>query len=176
MLARVVVSSPKVPAILGTSPAESIRPSPRSRWSRNTSSPATRIVLCKNAVRHRPMTCLHHCMKPSVYRIFWSAIEKEFLKNEADFHEIVKSHPENVFAQEDCQPGFFSYNLVDGNLDVVSLEEVFDRLIQPCKKEGEKVYNEYETAWKDYIRGRIAFRLIDENYLEVLPLEELLGN
>lgn len=112
----------------------------------------------------------------SIYRIFWSTIEKEFLKNEADFWEIVRTHPENVFAQEDCHPGFFSYNLVNGNLDVVSLEKAFDHLIQPCKKEGEKVCNEYETAWKDYIRGRTAFRLIDEDYLEVLPLEELLGN
>ena len=66
MLALVVVSRPNVPAMRGISPAESIKPRPNSAWSLNTMSPAMRIVACKNAVRHNPMICLHHWMKPSV--------------------------------------------------------------------------------------------------------------
>ena len=57
-LALVEVSSPKAPAIRGTSPADSIRPSPSRAWSLNTISPATRMVDWRNAVRHRPTICL----------------------------------------------------------------------------------------------------------------------
>lgn len=67
ILAWVVVSRPKVPAILGTSPAESMRPSPSRAFSRNTINPATRIVDCRNAVRQSPMTCFIHWTKPSTY-------------------------------------------------------------------------------------------------------------
>lgn len=66
MLALVVVSRPNAPAMRGISPAESIKPRPNSAWSLNTMSPAMRIVAYKNAVRHNPMICLHHWMKPSV--------------------------------------------------------------------------------------------------------------
>ena len=41
---HVVVSRPNVPAIRGTSPAESMRPRPRRACSLNTISPATRMV------------------------------------------------------------------------------------------------------------------------------------
>ena len=65
-MALVVVSRPKAPAMRGTSPAASMRPSPRRALSLNTMSPATRMVAWRKAVRHRPMTCLHHWVKPSV--------------------------------------------------------------------------------------------------------------
>ena len=66
-MAFVVVSSPKAPAMRGISPAESMSPKPSRAWSLNTISPDTRMVACKNAVRHRPMTCLHYWTNPSPY-------------------------------------------------------------------------------------------------------------
>lgn len=44
-----------------------MRPRPRSILLLNTINPATRMVACKNAVRHSPMTCLHQETKPSIY-------------------------------------------------------------------------------------------------------------
>ena len=64
-LALVDVSTPKFPAMRGISPADSINPSPIKACSRNTRSPAIKIVACKKVARHSPMICLHQAKKSS---------------------------------------------------------------------------------------------------------------
>lgn len=112
----------------------------------------------------------------SICRMFWNKIEDDLLKTEESFRNVVAARPENVFAQKECPPGFFSYNLTDGNLDVAFLGDAPKFLIQTYKKEEEKLCEEYEAAWKDFSKGRIVLKIVDENHIELQELEELMGD
>lgn len=112
----------------------------------------------------------------SICRMFWNEIEEDLLKTEENFRNVVAARPENVFAQKECPPGFFSYDLVDGNLDIAFLGDAPKFLIQTYKKEEEKLCEEYEAAWKDFSKERIVFKIVDENHIELQALEELMGD
>lgn len=61
----VELSSPNCCAILGTSLAASIMPSPNNIFTENVISPANNNVVCINAVRHSAATYFIHCVNPS---------------------------------------------------------------------------------------------------------------
>lgn len=112
----------------------------------------------------------------SVCRFFWNEIEADLLKTEESFRSVVAAYPENIFAREECPPGFFSYNLVDQNLDVAFLGDSTGILIRSYKKEEEMVCEEYEMIWKDYCDNRIVLRVTDNGNIELQSFKEFTGS
>ena len=66
-LTRILVSRPNCCAILGTSFAANITPSPSNAWDCIVRSPRSRSVVCMKVVKQIAMICLHQPVKPSVY-------------------------------------------------------------------------------------------------------------
>lgn len=110
----------------------------------------------------------------SICQMFWNEVEEDLLKTGENFRNVVAAHPENVFGQKECPPGLFSYNLVDGNLDIAFLGDAPKLLIQTCKREEEKFCEKYEAAWKDYGKDRTIFGMTEDGNLETQSFEKFM--
>ena len=82
------------------------------------------------------------------------------------------ARPENVFGQEECPPGLFIYDYVDGLAHTVSLAESAEYMFQLYQKEADDLRAEYEREWESFCDGQIAITIPDDRHIEICTLKE----
>lgn len=97
----------------------------------------------------------------SIHKMFWHQIQGELSEAYDKFQIVVSNYSDNIIKEPGALAGYFVYDVIDGNAQVVDPKGDSREMCSRFKKEAVDRYDEYAKSYKEVLSGNLFIRCSD---------------